>query len=738
MVEPFPLVAIVSITEEEVYRRSKANARIYEGAAVLLTVFVAIVVAAGVVRNRKLREMTVSLQAAKEELQQSQERYAQVEQAVNDGIWDRNLLTGEGFYSARWKSILGFPEDGPPHASSLWFELIHPDDRAAVAEAVRAHLEEEVPYKIDYRLLRNDGGYCWVQSRGKAIRDATNKPVRMVGTITDITERKQAEAVIEESRNSLERAERMALLGHYKFTGGSDKITWSEGVYRILGKSPRSFTPTLSAVLDIYHPDDRPILKKYRDDVIAGVDRTSVTLRAVKEDGQIIHVEVWSVPTRASDGTITGLFGTIQDITARKRAEEALAQANQELEARVAERTAELAREMARREEAQIKLAQAQKMDAVGQLTAGIAHDFNNLLAVINGGLEFVEESARRGLPAEPELIDAAQRATRRGRELVQRLLAFSRQAPLKAEPTIVDQLVLDTLRLLQRTLGEGVDIVTRLDAAGAAANLDRNQLANALLNLAVNARDAMPAGGQLFIGTKCQPARFAAAEGSTRWPTGEEICITVSDTGVGMTDEVRRHVFEPFFTTKPDGLGTGLGLSMVQGFVEQSGGHVEIDSAAGHGSTITIRLPKIGNIGQQSAEFSAAVASAKTDQEKTVLLVEDDADVRTVMAAQLKQLGYRVYSVANASDALDLIESPSNIDITLTDVVLPGGVDGVTLVKEVMYARPGMGVLCMSGYDPTQTHRKWLRVQNIELLEKPFSSARLAEALKTALGEKV
>jgi CheY-like chemotaxis protein len=377
-------------------------------------------------------------------------------------------------------------------------------------------------------------------------------------------------------------------------------------------------------------------------------------------------------------------------------------------------------------------------MDAVGQLTAGIAHDFNNLLAVINGGLEFVEESARRGLPAEPELIDAAQRAARRGRELVQRLLAFSRQAPLKAEPTVVDQLVLDTLRLLQRTLGEGVDIVTRLDAAGAAANLDRNQLANALLNLAVNARDAMPAGGQLSIDTKCQPARFAAAEGPARWPTGEEICITVSDTGVGMTDEVRRHVFEPFFTTKPDGLGTGLGLSMVQGFVEQSGGHVEIDSAAGHGSTITIRLPKIGNIGRQFAEFSEMAASAKTDQEKTVLLVEDDADVRTVMAAQLKQLGYSVYAVANASDALDLIESPSNIDITLTDVVLPGGIDGVTLVKEVMYARPGMGVLCMSGYDPTQTHRKWLRVQNIELLEKPFSSARLAEALKTALGEKV
>ena len=190
-------------------------------------------------------------------------------------------------------------------------------------------------------------------------------------------------------------------------------------------------------------------------------------------------------------------------------------------------------------------LAQAQKMEAVGQLTAGIAHDFNNLLAVIQGGLEFVEGAAARGVTAEPELIDAARRATRRGRELVQRLLAFARQSPLQAEPTN-RSLVLDTLRLLQRTLGEGIDIETRLDATTAAAFVDRNQLANVLLNLALNARDAMPDGGQLTIATKCRPARSAAAEGSAQWSMGEEICIAVSDTGLGMAEEVRRRVFEP------------------------------------------------------------------------------------------------------------------------------------------------------------------------------------------------
>ena len=586
---------------------------------------------------------------------------------------------------------------------------------------------------LDFRLRCKNGDYRWVHSRGKALRDATNRPVRMLGTITDISERKQAEALIEESRNNLARAETMALLGHFKFEKESNKLTWSEGVYRILGKSPASFTPTLSSSLELIHPDDRPTLEQYRLDVMAGLDVPRRTLRAIKDDGQMIYVEFWSTPIRASDGSVTGMFGTLQDVTARKQAEEALAQANQELEARVAERTAELAQEMRRREEAQMTLAQVQKMEAVGQLTAGIAHDFNNLLAVIRGSLGFVEEAAARGLTAEPELIDAALRATRRGRDLVQRLLAFSRQSPLKAEPTAVDQLVLDTLRLLQRTLGEGIDIVTRLDATAAAVLVDRNQLANALLNLALNARDAMPEGGQLTIATTCQPAQWAAVEGSTRWPTGEEVCITVSDTGVGMTEEVRNRVFEPFFTTKADGLGSGLGLSMVHGFVEQSGGHIEIDSAVGHGTTITIRLPRIDP------------ASQTDEAERRPRLVRDgqgknraagggrprcaDRDGGPIEATGLqgsrggeRDRGHRPDRVAG------------DIDITLTDIVLPGGIDGVTLVKEAMRARPGMGVLCMSGYDPTQKHRKWLEVQNIEFLEKPFSSTRLAQALDAVL----
>ncbi|HTV31416.1 MAG TPA: response regulator [Xanthobacteraceae bacterium] len=407
-------------------------------------------------------------------------------------------------------------------------------------------------------------------------------------------------------------------------------------------------------------------------------------------------------------------------VTART---EALAAANREVE-----------NQMTEKRKVEQALRQVQKMDVVGQLTAGIAHDFNNLLAVIRGGLELIEAEATRGLTAEPELIEAVQRATRHGSDLVRRLLAFARQMPMRVEPTKVDQLMTDMLRVLRCVLREDIEIVARLDAKGSTILVDRNQLVTTLLNLAVNARDSMPEGGRLAISTTCQRARWAAEEGAGRWPTGDEVCITVRDAGVGMAEEVRDRIFELFFTTKPDGQGAGLGLCMVQRFVEQSGGHIEVDSAAGRGTTISIHLPRIEPV-SPTVEHDAITEMPAADTEKFVLLVEDDADVRVVVATQLKHLGYKVHALANGSEAINLIESPATIDAIITDVVLPGDIDGVSLLKEVMHARPTMGVLCISGYEPSLSDRKWLKVQNIELLEKPFCLGQLAKALDIVFG---
>ena len=730
-----PLVVLVGLAQHEVFADYwRARTRYYTAAAAL-TAVILIIVGFGALRDRKLRAAKSEVIEAQEALSRANqeliEKQHAIDQAVIVGITDvKGLIT---YANDKFCRISGYARE----------ELLGESHRI-----LNSGFHSEKFFRDMYRQIvsgqvwrdelcnkAKDGSLYWVDTTIVPQLSLDGKPVAYMAIRIDITKRKQAQALIEESRKNLERGEAMTLLGHYKFYIVPNTITWSEGVYRIFGKSPGSFTPTLSTVIDCFHPDDRPVLEQYRHDIMAGLDLPSLVLRAIKADGQTIYVENCGRPLRASDDSVIGMFGTVQDITARKRAEEALARANEDLEARVAERTAELAQEMRRREEAQMTVAQTQKMEAVGQLTAGIAHDFNNLLAVIGGGLEFIKRAAARGVTADPELIDAAIRSTQRGADLVRGLLAFARQTPLKAEPTAVDQLVLDTLRLLQRTLGEGIEIVPRLDAAAATVSVDRSQLVSALLSLALNARDAMSEGGQLTIATTCNPAHWAAVEGSARWPTGEQVCITVSDTGVGMTEEVRNRVFEPFFTTKVDGLGTGLGLSMVQGFVQQSGGHIEIDSAEGHGTTIIICLPRIAAVSQPD-ETDAVAGPSATGKKKTVLLVEDDPDVRIVTAAQLKQLGYKVHAVANGMEAIDLIASPADIDIMLTDIVLPGGLDGVALVKEAIQARPRMGVLCMSGYDPTQSHRKWLKVQNIDFLEKPFSSGRLAQALEGAFAQ--
>jgi PAS domain S-box-containing protein len=769
-----------------------------------------------------------------------------------------NVLGPTGLYRIFGKSRETFT----PTAENILAQF-HPDDRPILEQRHRELSAGLMPPSRTLRIIRDDGQIVYVEDMTDLIYASDGKLIGRFGTLQDVTARVQAEALIAENRDNLARAEEMARLGHFKFELGATAITWSAGTYRIFGRSSDTFTPTLDNVAEFIHPDDRLAHERYRHAVLGGAELPPLMHRTIRDDGQIIYLEVWSKPLRASDGTLNGMFGTVQDITARKQDKDALAQANkkltdiqyaidqaiivavtdvqgniihandafckisgysrgellganhrivssgvhpkaffrdmyrqiasgqvwrgeicnrtksgslywlettiipqlgldgkpvsytairvditarkqadealertnQELEARVAERTEALAQEMRRRAEVQSTLAQVQKMEAVGQLSAGVAHDFNNLLAVIGGGLEFIERAASRSLPADLELIEAALRATRRGRDLVQRLLTFSRQSPLSAEPTVIDQMVLDTLRLLQRSLGEDIEIVMRLDATGTLVSVDRNQLANALVNLALNARDAMPEGGRLTIATTCEATASKANGACHGGAVGEHVCIIIADTGVGMTDEVRARAFEPFFTTKRDGLSSGLGLSMVLGFVQQSGGHIRIDSEAGRGTAVTISLPRI-EAAAQPHDIGDPAPLSTNGHDKTVLLVEDDPDVRVVVAAQLRDLGYNVHPAANAMEAIGVIESPASIAAVLTDIVLPGDVDGVTLLKEVMRTRPRVGVLCMSGYNPSRRHRKWLQVQNIELLEKPFSRSQLAQALETMLAQ--
>ena len=374
-------------------------------------------------------------------------------------------------------------------------------------------------------------------------------------------------------------------------------------------------------------------------------------------------------------------------------------------------------------------LRQSQKMEAVGQLTGGIAHDFNNLLQIVVGNLELVlrrvpEEQARVRRAVNNAMLGAQRAAT-----LTQRLLAFSRRQPLQPRPLELNALVQGMSDLMRRTLGEAVRIETTLAAELWVVEVDANQLENALLNLAVNARDAMPAGGTLRIGTANEVVRDG--EAGPEAAAGEYVALTVSDTGTGMSEETMARVFEPFFTTKEAGKGTGLGLSMVYGFAKQSGGNVRIESAPGAGTTLTLLLPRFeGPLVHETSQLADPAELARPDE--TVLVVEDDADVRAYSCDVLGELGYTVLVAPDGPTAVSLLESGERIDLVFTDMVLAGSMDGQAVAERAAALRPGTPVLFASGHADAGGERS--SGAAVDFLAKPFTYAALAKRVREAI----
>ncbi|MBR0714938.1 AAA family ATPase [Bradyrhizobium liaoningense] len=377
------------------------------------------------------------------------------------------------------------------------------------------------------------------------------------------------------------------------------------------------------------------------------------------------------------------------------------------------------------------QLRQAQKMDSIGQLTGGVAHDFNNLLTVITGTIEILIE----GLADQPELAAIGRmidEAATRGADLTRQLLAFARKQPLQPRVTDINNLIADTAKLLRPTLGEQVEIGSTLQRDCWRALIDPSQLSTALINLAVNARDAMPAGGKITFGTANVSFDPCDSETGDEGIVGDYIKVTVTDTGSGIPAEIRDKVFEPFFTTKELGKGTGLGLSMVYGFVKQSGGHIRIDSEEGQGTTINLYLPR----GVQGAALpSTTPAGGPQRGNETILVVEDDALVRSYVVTQLEGLGYRTISAANGPEALALVNQGVAFDLLFTDVVMPGGINGRELADAVTQRRPGMPVLYMSGYAEGAMTQDGCLEPGVTLLNKPYRPAEMARLIRQVLG---
>jgi len=560
-------------------------------------------------------------------------------------------------------------------------------------------------------------------------------------------------------RDALALAEQSAGIGVWSIDLTTGLVRGTAQFFRIMGLAPTSDQVPVEAVRALRHPDDRDrVLAGFRGALEGGTDAYEIEYRIIRPDGAQRWIFGRGRVVRAADGSPLRYSGVDLDITDRKNAEAALAAAKEELERmnraleeRVRERTAALEAEAERRAQAEARLHQAQKMEAVGQLTGGVAHDFNNILQVIVGNLEIAVRLLQRDPPDPPgskagdaviAAIDTAQKASRSAKQLVQRLLAFSRLQNL--EPAVLDAnaLIESMIDMMARTLGETISVETVLAQDLWRTFADRHQLESALLNLVVNARDAMPGGGTLVIET-------ANVELGPGYPDevapGRYVVLSVSDTGCGIAKELLPRVFEPFFTTKDTGKGSGLGLSMVYGFVTQSGGHVRLYSEAGSGTTVRIYLPRaesgdapVDAAGELAADLPANADTplARARDGESVLLVEDNEDVRRFGVAALEELGYRVLQAADGASALRLLDGNrmARVDLLFTDMVLPGGMSGPELAEAIRARRPRLPVLYTSGYTRHSAVHRGRLIAGARILAKPYPLHSLATAVRRAL----
>jgi PAS domain S-box-containing protein len=535
---------------------------------------------------------------------------------------------------------------------------------------------------IDVTRRRKDGSTVDVSIWTAPIRGSSGEITAILAVLMDITQQKQARAELEKSRASLMRAHHMASLGSWTADLATGAAEWADETYRLFGYERGTVTPGWDAYLAIVHPEDRARVEPWRYPPLDGAQPFRWDHRIVRPDGSIRHVRQSAVVIRDANGKPVQLAGTVQDVTEYKVLEE--------------------------------QLWQAQKLETVGRLAGGIAHDFNNLLTVINGyGELLLQQSTGDSLREKglSEILGAGERAA----ELTKNLLTFSRKQVVEIKPVDLNATISGMQSMLSRLIGDHIELEMDLCPTAVAVMGDPVQFQQILLNLAVNARDAMPKGGTLRIATILLHP--------------DQVLLNVSDTGTGMSEEVRSHLFEPFFTTKEPGKGTGLGLSTVYGIVNQGGGSIAVDTAAGCGTTFRIyfRLAPLATTDSEPSDLQVVYGGGAT-----VLVVEDQDDVRQLLITMLTELGYR--PIATRDGQCALCEFSDSIDLLISDVVMPG-MSGFDLAQMVRATRPGLPVVFISGYAPDATFDDagW-RDLGGSFLSKPFSRETLAQKLGEVL----
>jgi two-component system cell cycle sensor histidine kinase/response regulator CckA len=609
---------------------------------------------------------------------------------ANDDRWTMEFVS-EGCYP-----LTGYrPADlvGNPNA-----DLIVPEDREAVRRAVEAGLTSRRAFEVAYRITTSVGDRKWVWERGRGVFSPDGEFLALEGFISDISERMKAEEALRQSEERYRLALQATQEIMYDWDIANDAVFWNPNLTSILGFTPEELGGSLEGWLGRVHPDD---LERVHRELASAVERGSVfssEYRVRRKTRELATLLDRGLILRGPDGKAVRMVGAISDLTASKQLQD--------------------------------QLRQVQKIEAVGRLAGGIAHDFNNLLTALLGSAELLQRRLAHDHLAQQELA-TIQRTARRAADFTQGLLAFARRQVLEPVNLDLNGFISEALPMLRRLIPENIRISFRAAGGLNTVRADRGQLTQILMNLCVNARDAMPDGGTITVATEnvtMDSAFIANHEGAK---PGRYVSLAVTDTGVGIEAEDVTHIFEPFFTTKERDKGTGLGLSTVYGIVKQHGGFIYADSVPGNGSTFSVYLPAVAARGELP---EGPVDNAARGGPETILVVEDEGEVRSILVQALNGLGYRVYEAGDGMDALSLLRSESGrIDLVLTDVVMPR-MGGMELCQAARAITPGIRFLFSSGYTEDTVHVGFVKKEGIFFLAKPYGIDTLARKVREAL----
>ena len=626
--------------------------------------------------------------------------------SAGQGLWHVDLRLGIRTENDTWRTMRGYPADSTYCSDERWLRDIHPDD---LGQFIRDDYSKSTSSDVvdqTYRQRHASGNWQWIWSRGKVVeRDSKNLPLVLIGTDTDITRIKEAEIRFERLSNTLEIAVQTAGMGVWEWTVNSQVNTWDRNTFEIFGIKAESKLVPHEVFMSLVHPEDRADVEARLDHWVAERKDIDISYRIVNPEKGIRFINA-KASCHETDSEAARYVGIVWDVTDKVNADQ--------------ERVSLVE-----------NLSHARRLQSLGELTGGIAHDVNNLLAIISGNAELLSHT----LQGENQSLNAIVAASFRGAELTQGLLAFSRKQSLTPVSVALDTLVNNLNVMLSSTLGPKVTIETFIGPDIWQCEADPGQLENALINLMVNARDAMPKGGVIMIGVENVWLDEAFVSLTQNSLPGEFVKLSVADTGYGMSKQVLDKAVDPFFSTKMAGEGHGLGLSMVFGFIKQSNGHIIIESLEGSGTCVCLYLPRYN--GDQPD-----VHTQKDDNEhlpkgggQSILIVEDELPVQEMLIKLVEYLGYTAIGVSSASEALQfLTRENAAAELIISDIVLSGGMNGLELGEEIAKRYPTVPVLYISGYAEDILRGKSVNDKEVDVLQKPFTVEKLADSIARRL----